>query len=39
MQLPRLTTPQGAYDWLIALLLLTAVFFGLIFLSTYLGVF
>ena len=37
MQLPTLTTPEGTFQYLMAVLLVTALFFGLIFAGIYFG--
>lgn len=36
--LPRLTTTQGLYDWLLALTVLFAAFLGALLLASFLGV-
>ena len=37
MQLPSLSTPEGTFQYLMALLLATALFFGIIFAGVYFG--
>ncbi len=37
MQLQSLSTPEGTFQYLMAFLLVTALFFGLIFAGIYLG--
>jgi len=38
MEYPRLTTPEGAFNYLILVMLLAALFFGVVFALLYYGV-
>jgi hypothetical protein len=38
MEIPSIRTPEGLFEYLVAFLLATILFFGLIFAAAYLGI-